>query len=154
MLEVAILLKSYLVEYRFPTTKNKKKNLHLFNMKTGINESRTLAKHISCKCKCKFDSKKCRSNQKWNTHKCWCECKNPKEHYVCQKNYTWSPATCSWQNAKNVGGWRFITLTKYWRYIDNLLTIQWLHMMKLWKKQKPVLTTIVPIKMYFNKKYF
>ena len=24
-------------------------------MSTGINESKTLAKHISCECKCKFD---------------------------------------------------------------------------------------------------
>ena len=27
-------------------------------MIAGINESKTLAKHISCECKCKFDSKK------------------------------------------------------------------------------------------------
>ena len=26
-------------------------------MITGINESKTLTKHISCKCECKFDSK-------------------------------------------------------------------------------------------------
>ena len=32
-------------------------------MITGINESRTLAKHISCQCKCKFDKNKCESNQ-------------------------------------------------------------------------------------------
>ena len=30
-------------------------NLSMFNMITGINESKTLTKHISCKCKCKFD---------------------------------------------------------------------------------------------------
>ena len=35
-------------------------------MITGINESRTLTKHISCECKCKFDGRKCNSNQKWN----------------------------------------------------------------------------------------
>ena len=33
-------------------------NLSMFNMITGINEPKTLAKHISCKCKCKFDGKK------------------------------------------------------------------------------------------------
>ena len=26
-----------------------------------INESKTLTKHISCKCKCKFDERKCNS---------------------------------------------------------------------------------------------
>ena len=33
-------------------------NLNIFNMITGINESKTLAKQLSCKCKCK-------SNLKW-----------------------------------------------------------------------------------------
>ena len=46
---------------------NKAEGLHLSvcNMITGINESETLAKHISRKCKCKFDSRKYNPNQKW-----------------------------------------------------------------------------------------
>ena len=51
-------------------------------MITGINESRTLTKHISCKYECKFDRKKCNLSQKWNINKCRCECKNPREDYV------------------------------------------------------------------------
>ena len=43
-------------------------NQSIFNMITGINESKT--KHISCKCKCKFDETKCKSNQWWNNNKC------------------------------------------------------------------------------------
>ena len=37
---------------------NKTENLNLsvFSIITGINESKTLTKHISCECKCKFDS--------------------------------------------------------------------------------------------------
>ena len=31
-------------------------------MITGINESKILTKHISCKCKCKFDDRKCNSD--------------------------------------------------------------------------------------------
>ena len=27
----------------------------------GINESKTLAKHISCECRCEFDGRKCNS---------------------------------------------------------------------------------------------
>ena len=50
-------------------------NLSVFNMTAQINESKTLNEHISCKCKCKLDSRKCNSNQKWNNHKCWCEYK-------------------------------------------------------------------------------
>ena len=33
-------------------------NLSLFNMNTGINESKILTKHIPCKIKCIFDGKK------------------------------------------------------------------------------------------------
>ena len=33
-------------------------NLSVFNMITGINESKTLTKHISCEFKCKFDEQK------------------------------------------------------------------------------------------------
>ena len=41
-------------------------NLSVFNMITGIKESKTLAKHISSECKYIFDGRKCNSNQKWN----------------------------------------------------------------------------------------
>ena len=37
-------------------------NLSVFNMITGINELKTLTKHISCECECKFDGTKCNSN--------------------------------------------------------------------------------------------
>ena len=45
-------------------------NLSIFNMITGINLSKTLTKPISCEYKCKFDGRKCNSNQKWNNDKC------------------------------------------------------------------------------------
>ena len=32
-------------------------------MTTGINESKTLTKHMLCECKCKFDERKCNSKQ-------------------------------------------------------------------------------------------
>ena len=50
-------------------------NLSIFNMTTGINELKTLTKHISCKCKCRFDERKCNSDQWWN-NKCRHECEN------------------------------------------------------------------------------
>ena len=59
-------------------------NLSIFNMITGINESKTLIKHISCECKCKFDGTKRKSNQGWNNDKCRCECK---KHHICEKDY-------------------------------------------------------------------
>ena len=66
-------------------------NLSVINMITGINESKTLAKHILRKCKCRFDGRKCNSNQWWNNDKCRCKCK---KHHVCEKNYVWNPTTC------------------------------------------------------------
>ena len=62
-------------------------------MITGMNESKILTKHISCKFKCKFDGRKCNSNQKYNNDKSRCKCK--KHHHICEKTlylescYTW-----------------------------------------------------------------
>ena len=50
-------------------------------MITGVNESKTLTKHISCECKCKLDGTEFNSNQWWNNDKCQCECKK----HTCEK---------------------------------------------------------------------
>ena len=47
----------------YVTNKTEDLNLSVFNIATGINESKTLTKHISCECKCNFDGRKCNSNQ-------------------------------------------------------------------------------------------
>ena len=52
-------------------------NPNVFNMMKEINESRTLLKkHVPCKCRSKFDGRKCKLRQKWN---------NDKSHYDCMK---------------------------------------------------------------------
>ena len=66
-------------------------------MITGINESKILANHISCKCKCRFDGKKFNSDQWWKNDKCRCECK---KRNVCEKGYVSNPAACNCQNVK------------------------------------------------------
>ena len=38
-------------------------NLNVFNILTGINEWKTLRNHISCECECRFDGRKCNSDQ-------------------------------------------------------------------------------------------
>ena len=48
-------------------------NLSVLNIISVINESKTLTKHISCECKCKFDGRKCNSDQWSNNNKCRCE---------------------------------------------------------------------------------
>ena len=44
-------------------------NLSMFHMITEINVSKALTKYISCECKCKFDGRKCNSDQWWNNSK-------------------------------------------------------------------------------------
>ena len=66
-------------------------------MITVINESKNLSKDISCECKCRFDRKKCNSDQWWNNDKSQCE---SQKLHVCEKNYIWKPATCSCENGK------------------------------------------------------
>ena len=78
-------------------SKQNTRNLSVFNMIAGTNELKTLTKHISSECKCKFDGRKCNSDQWWNNDKCQCECKR---HHVCEKYYIWNPSTCTWENGK------------------------------------------------------
>ena len=52
---------TYLIKYVYQ--KKQGLNLSVFNMITGINESKTLTKHISCQCNCKFDERRYNSNQ-------------------------------------------------------------------------------------------
>ena len=54
-------------------------------------------KNDICKCKFKFDGRKCNSNGKWNNDKCRCKCK---KHHLCKKDYIRNPATCSCKNGK------------------------------------------------------
>ena len=68
-------------------------------MITGINDSKELSKHISCKCQCKFEGRKHNYHQCWNSNKCWCECK---KRHVWEKDYVWNPATCNFENEKNL----------------------------------------------------
>ena len=86
----------YLINYAF-WNKSEYLNLIVFNIITVINEWKTLTRHISCECKCKFEKRKCNFDQWWNNNKCRWECK---KCHVCEKDYVWNPATCSCENRK------------------------------------------------------
>ena len=62
-------------------------SLNVFNMITRINDSKALIKQILCDSKCKCDSRKCNSNQKWVKVICPCKSKNIIKHDLCEKNY-------------------------------------------------------------------
>ena len=67
----------------------KDRNVKAFNMITNRNKAIAMTEHISCDCKCKFNSTACNSNQKWNDKTCQCECKN---YRTCKKDYSWNPS--------------------------------------------------------------
>ena len=68
-------------------------NFKVSNMITNKNEVKTMTKHISFNCKCKFNSTTCNLNQKWNNKTCQRECKN---YCTCKKDCSWNPSigTC------------------------------------------------------------
>ena len=66
-------------------------------MITNKNEAKTMIKHISYDCKCKFSSITCNSNQKWNNETCQCECKS---YHKCKNDYSWNSSTCICENSK------------------------------------------------------
>ena len=66
-------------------------------MITNKDEVKAITKHISCDCKCKFNSTTCNSKPKWKNKTFQCECKNfPK----CEKYYRLDPSTCISENSK------------------------------------------------------
>ena len=60
---------------------------------------KTWAKYISWERKCKFDGRKCNSNQWWNNDKFRCECKKINE---CKKDYVWNSSKCICENGKQL----------------------------------------------------
>ena len=62
----------------------------------GINEWKTLTKHISCEYKCKFDGIKWNSNQSGIMINVDVNVKNS----IREKDHIWNPTTCSCKNGK------------------------------------------------------
>ena len=56
-------------------------------MITNKDEAKAMTEHISCDCKCKFNSTKCNSKQKGNNKTCQYEFKN---YLKFKKDYRWS----------------------------------------------------------------
>ena len=51
-------------------------NIKIFNLMSGINETRHVSWHETCTCKCRLDASVFNNKQRWNYDKCRCECKN------------------------------------------------------------------------------
>ena len=61
------------------------------------NEAKAMTEHISCDCKCKFNSTTCNSSQKKNNKPWKCECKIIVR---AKRINSWSPSTCICENDK------------------------------------------------------
>ena len=55
--------------------KVKNRNAKVFNLMSGVNETRILVQHESSECKCTLNEGVCNSKQKQNHGECWRECK-------------------------------------------------------------------------------
>ena len=91
-------------------------------MITNKDEAKAMTEHISCDCKCKFNSTTCNSNQKWNNKTCQCKCKNYRK---CKKDYNWNPSTCVCENSeclKSVAGTSVTNCDEIVVFMDNLTT--------------------------------
>ena len=68
-----------------------------------------MTEHISCDCKCKFNSTICNSNQKRNNKTWQCECKNYRN---CEKD-SWNSSKCICDNSKYLNSIADTSVTKY-----------------------------------------
>ena len=71
--------------------KTKDINNKAFNKITNKIDAKTMAGHISCDSKCKFNSTTCNSNQKLF---------KSKNYHTFKEDYGWNPSTCICKNDK------------------------------------------------------
>ena len=86
------------------------------------NESKTMSKHISCDCKCKFNSTTCNSNQRWNNKTSQCECKN---YHTWKRDCSWSHSICICESdkyLKSIGDTSVIVCDEIMSVMDFVLT--------------------------------
>ena len=67
----------------------KNMNVKIFNVMSGVNKTRFLVQHKSCKSKCALNKSVRNSNQKWNYDECQCKCKELYDWGSCKYDYIW-----------------------------------------------------------------
>ena len=76
----------------------KRVNMQVYNFLMGLNETRNVLWHESCKCVCKLNSSVRNNKQIWNDDTCSCDCNEDFIDIIsCDKGYTWNPSTCECQ---------------------------------------------------------
>ena len=61
-------------------------NVKALNLMSRTNETRHIAWHGTCKCKCRLNASVCNNKQRWNDDECKCECKELIDKGVCKKD--------------------------------------------------------------------
>ena len=76
----------------------KRINMKVYNFLMGLNETRSVLWHESCKCVCKLNSSGCNNKQIWNSDTCKRDCNEDFASIInCTKGYMWNPSTCECQ---------------------------------------------------------
>ena len=75
-------------------------DIKVFNLTSGVNETRFLVQHRSCKSKCKFSKSLFNIKWKWNHDECQCECKELDNWGYCKKDCMWNPSLCDCERSK------------------------------------------------------
>ena len=67
-------------------------NVKAFNLMSRADETRHIEWHETCKYKCRLDASVCNNKQRWNEHKCRCECKELIDKGTCNKGFICNPS--------------------------------------------------------------
>ena len=76
----------------------KRVNMQVYNFLMGLNETRNVLWHESCKCVCKLNLSVSNNKSIWNSDTCRCDCNEDFAGIInCTKGYTCNPSTCECQ---------------------------------------------------------
>ena len=68
--------------------------MNVFNLVSGVNETRFIVQHESCECKYGLNETVCNSKQKWNCDECQCKFKELDDWSFSEKNYMQNLSIC------------------------------------------------------------
>ena len=69
-------------------------NVKVFSLVSGINETRHITWHETCKYICRLSASVFNNRQRWNEGKCRCECKELIDKGIYDKVFIWNHSKC------------------------------------------------------------
>ena len=95
-------------------------NLEVFNMIKRVNESRKPAKHISCDCRCEFNTiKPYKNGTIINVN---VSVKKSIRYWACEEDHVWNPSACTFECDKNCKIGEYLKSSECMKSaVDNLL---------------------------------